>query len=373
MDAQAMSGRGGPWQPAPGSRQADVLSAVTERGSIRVTDLARELQVTPVTVRRDVASLAEAGLVRRVHGGASAIDRSNRAGGDGVSAAMCWQGALGALVPSLDFYWPDVVRGAEQESSRLGMRLLLRGSVYHANDERGDIGRLIDAGVKGLLLAPTVVGPGGDRIREWLADPPVPVVLMERAVSVGPIHRAVESVRTDHAGGAAMAVHHLAHLGHERIGVVLNEHSPHANQIRLGWQTACADNGLVTEGLADIALPEHHEPHFEATINSVVASALETGTTALIVHSDPEAVRVLQSAEEQGLNVPGDLSIISYDDQIATLSTPALSAVRPPRRTIGRTAVGLLAARMAEPDRPVHRVQVSPTLFVRNSSGPPNS
>lgn len=369
MDS-ASTGRRSPWQPAPGSRQAVVLNAVRERGSVRVTELAQELRVTPVTVRRDVAMLADAGLVQRVHGGATALE-----GTDGTPA---WQpgprtqtGSVGVLVPSLDFYWPDVVRGAEEEASRLGLRLLLRGSVYHARDERADIARLLDAGVKGVLLAPTMSGPGGDHIRTWLAEAPVPVVLMERAATVGPVQRAVESVLTDHAGGAAMAVNHLANLGHRRIGVVLNENSPHVHQIRRGWQEACAERGLSTQGVTDIALPDHREESFEPTINAVVGSALETGCTALIVHSDPEALRILQNAEELGVDIPTDLSVISYDDQVAALSTPALSAMRTPRRTIGRTAVKLLAERLAEPARPMHRVQVSPTLVVRDSSGPP--
>lgn len=273
-------------------------------------------------------------------------------------------------MPSLEFYWPDVVRGVEEEATRLGMRMMLRGSVYHAADERGDLQRLLDSGAAGLLLAPTVRGPAGELIREWLADSPVPVVLMERATHVGPMRRPVESVVTDHAGGAAMAVHHLASLGHQRIGVALNKNSPHMGQIHQGWQSACADLGLTTTGVADVVFPEPHDPDFNRRVDAVVDTALETGTTAVIVHSDQEAVRVMQSAEERGLNIPGDLSIVSYDDQVATLATPALSAVRPPRRSIGRTAVGLLAARIAEPDRAVHRVQVSPRLIVRGSSGP---
>lgn len=368
MDAVAASPKPDHWQPSPGSRQADILEAVLHRGSVRVTDLAEEFGVQPVTVRRDIAALSEAGLVRRVHGGVSAPTKQ-RVNGAGPATRLAGK-QVGTLVPSLEFYWPDVVRGVEEEATRLGMRMMLRGSVYHAADERGDLQRLLDSGAAGLLLAPTVRGPAGELIREWLADSPVPVVLMERATHVGPMRRPVESVVTDHAGGAAMAVHHLASLGHQRIGVALNKNSPHMGQIHQGWQSACADLGLTTTGVADVVFPEPHDPDFNRRVDAVVDTALETGTTAVIVHSDQEAVRVMQSAEERGLNIPGDLSIVSYDDQVATLATPALSAVRPPRRSIGRTAVGLLAARIAEPDRAVHRVQVSPRLIVRGSSGP---
>jgi DNA-binding LacI/PurR family transcriptional regulator len=51
--------------------------------------------------------------------------------------------------------------------------------------------------------------------------------------------------------------------------------------------------------------------------------------------------------------------------------SPALTAVRPPRRSIGRAAVRLVADRLADPDRPTHRVVISPDLRVRDSTAPP--
>src|SRR5699024_2355246 len=205
----------------------------------------------------------------------------------------------------------------------------------------------------------TMRGRGGELIREWLAQAPVPTVLMERTAEVGAVQRSVESVVTDHAGGAAMAVHHLVSRGHRKIGVALKKHSPHTDQIKAGWAAALTELDLPATHVAHTTFPEQREPEFEPTIDALLDSAADSGTTALIVHSDPEAVRVVQRAEERGLDVPGELSIISYDDEVATLTTPALSAVRPPRGTIGRTAMGLLVARIADPDRPVHRVQVS--------------
>ncbi|WP_022917215.1 LacI family DNA-binding transcriptional regulator [Ruania albidiflava] len=359
------------WRPEPGSRQAEVLTAVTERGTIRVTELAAELGVTPVTVRRDVSVLADAGLVRRVHGGATATNVLPPAIGAAVGARH--RVPVGMLVPSLDYYWPDVARGAEEEARRLGLRITLRGSVYHSRDERADVQRLVDSGARGLLLAPTMDGPGGERIRRWLADAPVPAVLMERRAVLGEVRRSAESVVTDHAGGSTMAVHYLASLGHRKIGLAFSQQSPHVHQIRAGWLSSCGELGLPTEEVVDLPVPDRRDPGFDEAIEACVAAAVSTGTTALLVHSDPEAVRIVQRAEEQGLDVPGDLSVLAYDDQIATLTSPALSAVRPPRRTIGRTATALLAARLAEPDRPVHCVRVSPTLKVRDSSGPPRA
>jgi DNA-binding LacI/PurR family transcriptional regulator len=64
---------------------------------------------------------------------------------------------------------------------------------------------------------------------------------------------------------------------------------------------------------------------------------------------------------------------VAYDDEVAGLFSPPLTAVRPPRRSIGRAAVRLVADRLAEPERPAHRVVISPSLRVRGSTAPPRT
>ena len=98
---------------------------------------------------------------------------------------------------------------------------------------------------------------------------------------------------------------------------------------------------------------------------------MDSHTTALLVHADREAMALVQCCQEHGIDVPGDLSIIAYDDEVAGLFSPPLTAVRPPRSSIGRAAVDLMVQRLEDPLRPVHRVAVSPTLNVRESSACP--
>jgi DNA-binding LacI/PurR family transcriptional regulator len=93
-----------------------------------------------------------------------------------------------------------------------------------------------------------------------------------------------------------------------------------------------------------------------------------TGTAAVLVHADAEAIALVQRCEERGLSVPGDLSVVAYDDEVAGLFSPALTAVRPPRRSIGRAAVRLVADRLADRSRPAHRVVISPALRIRQST-----
>lgn len=355
----------GPRAPLPAERRTRLLAALDRDGVVRVADLTEELGVTAVTVRRDIMQLEREGLLSRVHGGAVAVG----AGGSGPHRSSTE--TIGVLVPSLDYYWPGVVRGMEAEARQHGMRVVLRGSSYDATDERPVLRRLAESeGVRGIILAPRTDGPHAQDVAQWLATSGLPSVLVEREAALAPHREALESVVSDHALGALMAVHHLADLGHRRVGLVLSRESPTSRKIAAGWRAACAELGLSTDEHFERLAPDRRTPEFPGVVEEVVETAVRSGTTALLVHSDPEASAVVQEAMDRGLSVPGDLSVVSYDDEVAGLFSPAMTAVRPPRAAVGHAAVDLLVKRLADPERPVHRMAISPRLVVRESTGP---
>ena len=348
----------GPLQVA---RRARLLEALQRDGVLRISDLTGALGAAAVTIRRDIAQMASEGLVRRVHGGVAlpATDAAT----DDVGG-----GALGMLVPSLDYYWPNVAQGAEEAARELDMRVVLRGSSYDTEDDLPQLRRLVDLGVDALIVAPRMDAPTTSRTIEWLAGTGLPVVLLERTATAGPHHAVLESVVTDHALGAAMAVRHLVSLGHEKVGAVLAEHSPTTPHIRRGWLSAYAGDPSAT---VDELVPDAKLATCAPALDRVLDRCLSTGTTALLVHADAEAIALVQRCEERHLAVPGGLSIVAYDDEVAGMFSPALTAVRPPRRSIGRAAVRLVADRLADPDRPTHRVVISPDLRIRDSTAAP--
>jgi len=355
------SDKRGPLQVA---RRARLLEALQRDGVLRISDLTDALGAAAVTIRRDIAQMASEGLVRRVHGGVAlptAEEAADEVGG----------GSLGMLVPSLDYYWPNVAQGAEEAARELDMRIVLRGTSYDTEDDRPQLSRLVDLGVEALIVAPRMDAPTASRTIEWLETTGLPVVLLERTATAGPHHAVLESVVTDHALGAAMAVRHLVALGHRKVGVVLAEHSPTTPHVRRGWLEASAECGLDVAATVDELVPDAQSPGCAPALDRALNRAFHTGTTALLVHADAEAIALVQRCEERGLEVPGDLSLVAYDDEVAGLFSPALTAVRPPRRSIGRAAVRLVADRLADPDRPTHRVVISPALRVRDSTTAP--
>ncbi|MGP3955256.1 substrate-binding domain-containing protein [Nonomuraea sp. 3N208] len=364
----------------PDERRAQMVELLRRRGVVRVNELATELDVSAITVRRDIALLSSQGLIRRVRGGAvlhdgpvaetlaGASETEDSPAPDAADAEEP-QVTIGMVVPSLNYYWPDVIRGVREAAASAGARVILRGATYRATDERRHLSRLVEAvGVDGLLVAPTTTGDEGKELVRWLQEADMPMVLIERTAVSGSYHEAMESVVSDHALGAGMAVRHLVELGHRRVGLVTTIPSPTSPHVRRGWRQACEEFGLPLDDTLDVRTVDQFHPDWPKTAESVIDQCVASGTTALLVHSDPEAIDLVERCQERGIRVPGDLAVVTYDDEVAELCDPPLTAVRPPKTAIGRAAFGLLAERLTDPERPTHRMVIEPRLIVRSSS-----
>ncbi|WP_404434155.1 substrate-binding domain-containing protein [Microbacterium lacus] len=352
------------------ARHAHILAALERNGTVRISQLTDELGVAAVTLRRDLQQLEEEGHLERVHGGAVPAASSETASPE--TARPGSGGSIAVLVPSLNYYWPGVVRGMEQEAHRRGLRLLLRGASYELQDERPVLERLVATDdVQGLIVAPNPDAAHAQDVVQWLAESGVPSVFVEREAVALPSREPVESVTTDHALGAVLAARHLARLGHRKVGLILSRDSPTGRKIVKGWDAACEELELSPSEHFEQFFPDRNGPGFSAAVESAIDTALSTGVTGLLIHSDPEAMAFIDIALNRGISVPDDLSVVAYDDEVAQLFTPALTAVSPPRAGVGAAAVDLLARRIEDPDRPVHRVSLSPTLNVRQSTAPP--
>jgi len=351
------------------ARRAHILGALSRAGAVRIAELSAELDVAAVTLRRDLQLLEGEGLLVRVHGGAVPAEGAPAAAPAVAAGPTRPAASIGVLVPSLSFYWPDVVRGMEERADQRGASILLRSTSYELQDERPVLARMVEEGVSGLVLAPNTDTEHAAEVMEWLEQSAVPFVLVERDMKLA--GSPLESVSTDHPLGAVLAARHLAQLGHRKVGLVISRHSPHARKLVAGWNAACRELGLTPSEHVERVLPDRSTPEFLATVTAILDTVRRSGITALLVHSDREAMAFVDLALSRGLSVPGDLSIVAYDDEVAQLFTPELTAVAPPRAAVGRAAVDLLLDRLADPSRPVHRVTLNPTLNARASTAPP--
>lgn len=351
------------------SRREHIMDELRRTGSVRVSDLARELGVAELTIRRDIGRLADEGLVTRVHGGAtlrSALDTTvpTRA------AASAPRFRVGMVVPSLNYYWPQIIVGARAAATEQRMQLALRGASYAIDDQRRQIASLVDSGgVHGLIVAPENAGAEGHAMLEWLDALPIPVVLVERRSPAALGLTRLEWVTTDHDFGGELALRHLAARGHRRVGIITSAQSPTSAQLRRGWFRAVDELGVASPVDVSTSLDLLQGAERSAALDGMLDAIRAEGCTAALVHSDPQAVLLQQFAADRGWALPDELAIVAYDDEIAEGADPPLTALRPAKEHVGRRAVEVMAARLAEgARRPVERLQIVPQLRERDST-----
>jgi DNA-binding LacI/PurR family transcriptional regulator len=348
-------------------RKERLLEAVRRAGRMRVTDLAEQLGVSVITVRRDVEALAVEGLLERSHGVVLWREPGSRPDADGPRGGP----VFGMVLPTTGYYFGDIVRGAQSAVAEVGGRLLLALTDYEPELDVAHVERMIAGGVDGLLLTlGWSAGAPEPHEEAWLAGLPVPVVLVERTVPVGSPAAGLDRIRSADTEGSAMAVRHLAGLGHRRIAL-FQQPGQHSAQVRTGFEAAVAALDLWRpEGTPGLALQTLDA---DSPVERLVEAHLTDGVTAVLVHNDEVAISVLSALRLRGVKVPEDLSIIAYDDEVAELAEVPLTAIAPPKRELGRTAVAMLLRRTSEPDdepSPRQHVDMLPGLRVRDSTGP---
>ncbi|MFJ3900531.1 substrate-binding domain-containing protein [Streptomyces sp. NPDC090025] len=371
-------------------RHARLLALVRERGTVRVFDLAGLLGVSAVTARRDAEALAARGLLDRVHGQVS-WPRTGAAEGPGTGTGTgTGTGApegtapgglvLGLLAPSAGYYFAEVIRGAHEAAARAGARLILRISDYRPEEDRARTEGLLAAGAQGVLVAPGWRSPDDRRAYgDWLAELPVPAVLLERRADPGSPLDGLDRVSSDHSHGVLLALRHLLDLGHPTPLLVARGDSPTALAVRAGYAEALGTLGRTAPGAVVESVPAESDPAgFERAVRTLHEAVTEGRVSAALVHNDVDAIQIVQRLAELGVRVPDDLALIAYDDEVAALADTPLTAVAPPKRQVGSHAARLLVERLgggAEAaqdagEEPVRRhLSLLPRLRVRASCG----
>lgn len=168
---------------------------------------------------------------------------------------------------------------------------------------------------------------------------------------------------------ARLATRHLIDLGHRSIGFISGSPEYRLSRWRIdGWEGEMRDAGLATDGL--LAQGDFGYASGEAAARQLLDGPKRP--TAIIASSDPMALAVLEVAREKGLDVPRQLSLISFDNTpIVRFTQPALTAVdQPVAETVSRAVELIVNAQRGGP-RPSQPTVVKGSLVQRGSTAPP--
>jgi LacI family transcriptional regulator len=250
----------------------------------------------------------------------------------------------------------DAVRGS-------GLELVVHPCNRSADSFLDDVrGFVVRQKLFGVVLPPSV--SEDDRVIEVLRAADCPYV---RIASVS-LDQPANMVVTHDSRGAAQAARHLAQLGHRRVAFISGPDSFRSSHERgRGFAGGLAEHGLSL----DPAYVRRGAYTFESGAEAAAdLLAMPRRPTAIFAGNDEMAIGVMKAARDAGLDVPGDLSIVGFDDlPMASRVWPNLTTVRLPIRDMGRMAAEKLTAGMRGLD-PATLVQpeVDPSLVVRDST-----
>lgn len=193
----------------------------------------------------------------------------------------------------------------------------------------------------------------------------IPFVTIDRKCSVETDFVGIENYQAMYA-----TTQHLIAQGHRRIAYVTKNEPIVGVQDRLrGYLDAMHDAKL--EDMA-LAVPEHPVTDKWTAVEAVFRLPAAERPTAAAVFNDYSAVHLTEYLERLGLSVPGDVAVTGFDDIVSTLpGGTGLTTVAQPYEEIGRKAVELILARLADPSLPQASVSLPAPLIVRGSSASP--
>lgn len=312
--------------------------------------LNRPERVSPATIERVQAAIAELGFVR------NDAARMLRAGDSHT---------IGLIVLDLrNPFFTEVARGAEERAAELGFSVFVANSDKQAYRELAHLAQFERQRVFGVLVTPLAENMGALCA---LHARGTPVVLVDRESA----DTRFPSVSVDDLKGGRIAAQHLLDQGYRRIAFLGGPTSVQQVADRLeGAGSAVGDvAGAELEHLATTAMSmvEGRRAGYELAAHVREGKPLPD---AVFAGNDLLALGFMQSMSDSddGLSLP-KIPLIGYDDiDYAAFSSTALSSIRQPAQLIGSTAVDLLVQSAGTPDGVLDHIRFDPELVVRASS-----
>lgn len=225
-----------------------------------------------------------------------------------------------------------------------------------------------------LLAAIAALQPDGVILTPPHSGNPIIIRLLDaqgiRFARIGSLHEGPGfTLIMDDERAARLATEHLLALGHRRIGFIAGPAEYELSGWRVtGWRAAMAAAGVADEDL----LATGDFSHASGRAAAIGLLALPDPPTAIIASNDQMTLATLDLMRERGLSVPGDLSLISFDDTpIARLAHPPLTAVMQPIADVASRAVELIIGDYAGEPMPAMPVVVPAGLQLRQSTATP--
>jgi LacI family transcriptional regulator len=338
-------------------------------GAVTIHEVARLASVSPMTVSRVINGESNVRDTTRelVMEAVRALNYRPNPAARVLAGARDVRIALIYSNPSSS-YLSEMLVGALDGSHRAAAQLVLdRWDSLKPGAEKAAAQKLSE-GVTGVILPPPLCE--SKAIAAAFAAEGVPVV----ALATGRAREDVSCVRIDDFNAAREMTQHLVSLGHSRIAFIKGQPTQTASAQRLaGFEAAMRESGIEVDPALVVQGYFSYKSGLEAAEKLLGRKRMPT---AIFASNDDMAAAAISVAHRRSLDVPGDLSVVGFDDTpIATTVWPELTTIRQPIAAMAEAAINLLLHKIRRPqdrhaNQPVDHL-VPYVLVKRDSVAPP--
>src|SRR5579862_2201329 len=340
------------------------------KGKITLQDIGRKLGLSTTTISlalRNHPRISEATKVRV----RKMIDQMKYEP-DRVARALVMgtSNLIGVIVPnSSDPYYSEVFKGIEDAARALGYHVLLSNGSYDMDGYALRVKEMTSLRVDGIIAAPpfTKEKPKLEGFWRALQESRFPLILVNRHLNPPLFHQ----VSADYSAGVRMTVEMLASIGHRRVAYISGEPAVLPIRQRLAaFQRYARKYGLL------------HEPSLVETGALSLSGGYDACSrlwmlnrkrpTAIVTFSDTVGVGALRFLREQNLDIPGQVSVASFDGTVMSEFTqPKLTTVSTPMYDVGKQAFELVSGAIEGKYHSPQNLLLPVKLVIRQSVGPP--
>jgi LacI family transcriptional regulator len=253
-----------------------------------------------------------------------------------------------------------MTRGVGQSLGSTGYRLVLASAFSSVEEIVKHLETMGRGFADGLIISPIY---SDKRITKLLSNLQIPVVV----IGTLPEGINVDNVWVDSAAGVEAAVVHLQNIGRKKMGFLNGPLSTNPGRKRL----AAFQNALVTSGLKSYSANVFQADAFspDSAYQTISASKNLNSFDSIICANDQLAAGLMKYCGQNKIEIPADLAIIGIDNtDLSSLMKPTLTTIDLHAEHRGAIAAQLMLERLSDPDRPIQKIVVEPTLVIREST-----
>ena len=325
--------------------------------------LCRIHKVSRQTVRQALALLESEGIIWRRQGSGAFVQAPGR---DLVKRSS----TVGVISTYFsDYIFPGIVTGIEHVLAKNNITMQLATTRNQVEEEARALQTMLGQNIKGLIVEPSksALPNPNSALYDEIRARNVPLVFFNAKYP----YSNFPVVAMDDVNAGYIVTKHLVSLGHRKISAILLSDDMQGHKRYQGFLRSLNENHIPMGEQRVVWFSTQERSAFFQVSEEKIRELL-ADSTAIVCYNDAVAVDLLGFCRREGIDVPGQLSIVGIDDsKQARICEVPLTTVRHPQQQLGERAAEVLLEIMDKPAVTTEDVLYAPKLIIRQSSAAP--